>query len=353
MVRKIRVLIVEDTKVGQGLLKGILAEDSRFDIVGFAGDGAQAVEMVKTLNPDVVSMDIYMPVMDGVVATKKIMQTHPVPIVIVSSLYNPGEIKMSFKILEAGAITILAKPFGPGHPQYTQTARVYRSTLKMISEIKVSLRKEPRIAITSTNSGDSLNRGKTITPAEKIKIIAIGASAGGPLAIQTILSKLPSNLPVPVLIVQHIDLNFADGFCEWLSSVSALPVQIAKHGETIVPGHVYLPPGDHHLGALREGILAVTKDPQERGLRPAVGYLFRKIADFYGNNAMGILLSGMGADGAIELKLLHDKGAWTIAQDAASSLVHGMPGEAIKIGAASMVLSPDEIVTEINKIFML
>ncbi len=344
---------MEDTKIGQGLLKGILAEDSRFDVVGFAGDGAQAVEMVKTLNPDVVSMDIYMPVMDGVVATKKIMQTHPVPIVIVSSLYSPSEIKMSFKILEAGAITILAKPFGPGHPQFTQTARVYRNTLKMISEIKVSLRKEPRIAITSTNFQDSQNHSKIFNPADKTKIIGIGASAGGPLAIQTILSRLTSNLPVPVLIVQHIDLNFADGFCEWLSSASALPVQIAKHGETMVPGHVYLPPGDHHLGVQREGILTITKDPQERGLRPAVGYLFRKIAEIYGNNAMGILLSGMGADGAIELKLLHDKGAVTIAQDAASSLVHGMPGEAIKIGAASMILSPDEIGKEINKTFIL
>ncbi|MFZ4563370.1 MAG: response regulator, partial [Bacteroidales bacterium] len=196
MNEKIRVLIAEDTPTGQGLLKGILAGDPRFEIIALAVDGIQAVEFVAKYHPDVVSMDIYMPLMDGVVATRHIMQQNPVPIVIVSSFYTPAEVKMSFKILEAGALTILPKPFGPGHPQYLQTAKYYRNTLKMMSKIKVSHIKSSITANAKPSLTVSRVLGPSGFPDIKCKIIAIGASAGGPVAIQEILSRIPNDIDV-------------------------------------------------------------------------------------------------------------------------------------------------------------
>ncbi len=353
--KKIRVLIVEDTLVGQSLLKGLLAEDARFEVVGVALNGRQAVEFVASLGPDVVSMDIYMPVMDGVEATRLIMESTPVPIVIVSSFYNPSEIKMSFSILEAGALTILPRPFGPGHPQFTKTARNYRNTLKMMSEVKVAPRRKVarNSGITRPGRQDETDAGQILTGADysQSKIIAIGASAGGPQAIQSILQELPKSIPVPVMIVQHIDTHFAAGYADWLNTTSNLPVHIATNGEIMLPGHVYLPPGDHHLGLQRDGIIAVTTNPPEKGLRPAVGYLFNNVNLVYGKHSVCILLSGMGVDGAIELKMLRVSGALTIVQDAQTALVYGMPGEAIRLGGAVKVLPPGDIVKEIVQIF--
>lgn len=348
--KKIKVLIVEDTLVGQGLLKGLLAEDPKFEVVGIAQNGQQAVDFVARYLPDVVSMDIYMPVMDGVEATRMIMRNTPVPIVIVSSFYSSSEVKMSFSILEAGALTILPRPFGPGHPQFAQTARNYRNTLKMMSEVRVIAKRRGTSVLTSHIA----RTPATLTPVDaalsSCKMIAIGASAGGPQAIQVILEGLPKGLPVPVLIVQHIDSHFAEGYCDWLNTTSNLPVHIARHGDLMLPGHAYLPPGDHHLGLQREGLISVTKGSPEKGLRPAVSFLFKHVNAIYGKNSICILLSGMGTDGAMELKMLRDTGAFTIAQDADSALVHGMPGEAIRIGGASSILSPEEIVSEIKKI---
>lgn len=367
--RKIRVLIVEDSRVNQGLLRGLLADDPGFEIAGIVNNGLEAVAFVAKSKPDVVSMDIYMPVMDGVEATRQIMQHTPVPIVIVSSFYQANEVKMSFSILEAGALTILSRPFGPGHPLYNQTARNYRNTLRMMSEVKVSIirrgvgqsaKQKPGVIknpVPPARNTANLQSGNSVIGTRRnpgnYALIAIGASAGGPQAIQSILSLLPSSLPVPVLIVQHIDSNFAEGYCEWLGSTSKLPVHIAVDGEAMVPGHVYLPPGDHHLGLQKQGLVSVSKAPPERGLRPAVSFLLRDVMSVYGKNAMAIILSGMGIDGAAELKKLRDLGAYTFAQDANTSLVHGMPGEAIKLGGALRILPPDEIAKEIIEIFQL
>jgi two-component system chemotaxis response regulator CheB len=351
--RKIRVLIAEDSTVNQKLLAGILAEDPEFEVIGIVNNGSEAVDFVSANMPDVVSMDLNMPVLDGYAATRLIMKRSPVPIVIVSSFFKASEAGMMLKVLEVGALTILPKPNGPGHPDYRQTARSYRNTLRVMSEVEVRV---------ITRLSDSLHKSKTGAPHKpapagpavvypatpgRYKVIAVGASAGGPQVIQFILQSLPSTTPVPVLIVQHIDANFSDGYCDWLSSTSNLPVHRAVHGERMLPGHVYLPPGDRHLGVLNPGFVALSSEPPERGLRPAVSILFRDVLKFYGKNSICIILSGMGADGAAELKLLHDNGAYTIAQDAQSSVVHGMPGEAIRMGGATAVLAPKDIVTEI------
>ena len=349
--RKIRVLIVEDTLVGQGLLKGLLADDPRFEVAGIVGNGSEAVEFAARQLPDVISMDIFMPVMDGVEATRTIMCKTPVPIVIVSGFYELSEIQMSFRILEAGALTIMPRPFGPGHPQYNQSARNYRNTLKMMSEVTVKARHPAKSSVSdiAPRKISLPEQGRNRTNGSPFKIIAIGASAGGPEAIQAILTRLPKNLPVPILIVQHIDANFAVGFTDWLNSSSNLPVVIAGHGSILQKGTVYLAPGDCHLRLQCESVVAVTRDPPEKGLRPAVSVLFRDVLSFYGPDSICILLSGMGSDGASELKMLLDKGAMTIAQDAESSLVHGMPGEAIRLGGATRVLSPEEIAKELTE----
>ncbi len=348
--RIINVLIVEDSLTAQSLLKGIIAEDPSFHVVAVVTNGKQAVESVAKLRPDVVSMDINMPEMDGLEATRQIMYHTPVPIVIVSSQYETSDVDLSFSILKAGALTILPRPFGPMHPDYRQSARGYRNTLRMMAGIKVAAQKKiPSTRLSSTEVKtiivDKVNENNT----GMYKILAIGASAGGPMALQAILSSLPANFSIPIVIVQHIDPNFVSGFCDWLNVTSTVPVQIASDGEKMRPGHAYLPPGDSHLGVVRESFIQVSKEPPERNLRPSVSFLFRSIATVYGKNAIAVLLSGMGADGAKELKVLRDLGANTMAQDELSSLVHGMPGEAIRMGAACVIAPPEDIAREIIK----
>ena len=346
----INVLIVEDSLTAQSLLKGIIAEDHSLNVVAIVTNGKQAVESVARLRPDVVSMDINMPEMDGLEATRQIMYHTPVPIVIVSSQYEPSDLALSFSILKAGALTILPRPVGPMHPDYRQSARSYRNTLKMMAGIKVAAQRKT-LSVSPSNFWE-----KTVVVVkvpdnspEQYKILAIGASAGGPMALQTILCSIPPDFPIPIVIVQHIDPNFVSGFCDWLNETSTVPVHIAHDCEKMVAGHAYLPPGDSQLGVASDGTIRVSKEPPERNLRPAVSFLFRSIATVYGKSAIAVLLSGMGTDGAKELKQLRDLGSLTIAQDEISSLVHGMPGEAIRLGAACIIASPDDIALEIIK----
>jgi two-component system chemotaxis response regulator CheB len=355
--KTIKVLLVEDSVTVLRLQKQILSEDPLFEVIGAVANGKLAVEFVAKYKPDVISMDIQMPEMDGLEATRHIMYHNPVPIVIVSSLYDPSDILISFNILKAGALTILPKPYGFGHPQYSHSAREYRNTLKMMAGIKVSpQQKKPESSIeflTLENKKKTVATQKLSENIGPFNIIAIGASAGGPMALQTILSAIPPKFPVPIIIVQHIDQNFAEGFCDWLNSFSTIRVNIPKDGDILLPGYAYIPPGDSHLGFHKKGIVKVTKDPPENNLRPSVSYLFNSLANAYGKHAIAVLLSGMGKDGANELKMLFDLGAITFAQNEDSSLVHGMPGEAIRLGGASLVLSPENIVNELVKIYNL
>lgn len=347
--KKIRVLIVDDSLVGRKLLIGILAADPVFEVVDVAENGKLAYEKVLQHNPDVVSMDIEMPVMDGIDATKLIMSKHPVPVVIVSSIYRDTEIERAIKELEAGAVTILPKPYGPGHPDFSKNARKYISTLKLMSEIKVVRRNfiskdNPHFETRGINSDfSSFNK--------KAKVLAIGASAGGPEGIRTILSKIDPAFPLPILLVQHIDPNFAEGFVLWLNTFSKINVKTAVHGEKVTAGNIYLPPGDKHMRINNNEELIISSEKGNSLNRPSIDILFSSLADVYKNNVIAILLSGMGKDGANELKRLRSAGAYTFVQDEDSCLVFGMPGEAVKLGAACSVLSPGEIVEQINNLF--
>lgn len=345
--KKIKVLIVEDSLVAQKLLAGLIRNDQRFELVGIAENGIQANKYVAELKPDVVSMDIIMPFMDGIEATRKIMQENPVPVVIVSSFSVSTEVEMAIKVLEVGAVSLLPKPFGPGDPSHLKSSRRYLNTLKLMSEVRVVRRKKEASSIKENNKTPLIAYLENISIKQKYKILAIGASAGGPQSLSTIISNLPENFPIPIVIVQHIDNHFADGFATWLNSNSKLLVSVAKNGEKLKPGHIYLPPGDYHLTIKRNDIISIDKDPQIKGLRPSIDKLFKSVSDIYGKESIAVLLSGMGKDGATEMKTLFDKGAFTIAQDEASCLVFGMPGEAVKLGAVCKLLSPEKITKEI------
>ena len=348
---RINVLVVEDSPVMQMLLKHLLNNDPQLRVMGTANNGQEAVDFVAGQKPDVILMDVHMPKMDGYEATRRIMETQPVPIVISSATMTAEEVGETFHALEAGAVAFIEKPVGPGSPGFDQIVQKLLQTVKLMAEVKVVKRwsrdRRPGQTVAARPVAE-LPRG-----AEAIQVVAIGASTGGPPVIQTILKGLPAEYPVPILVVQHIASGFLGGMVDWLRQTTPLSVQLAVHGATALPGHAYLAPDGFHLGLLPGGRIWLSRNDPENGLRPSVSFLFRSVANVCGARAAAVLLTGMGRDGADELKLLKDKGAVTIAQDAETSVVHGMPGEAIQLGAALYTLPPEQIaamlVTLVNR----
>jgi two-component system chemotaxis response regulator CheB len=338
----IKVLIAEDSPVVREFLVYILSSDPDIRVVGTANNGEEAIEAVKRYRPDVITMDIHMPKMDGLEATRRIMEVAPTPIVIVSGSTDPRENMTTFRAMQAGALAALCRPAGIGHADYEATAKELVQTVKLMSEVKVvrrwpQARREPVVP-------PAVRAMRPMTgETARVKVIAMGASTGGPPVLQTILAMLPEDLPVPVLIVQHMATGFITTFAEWLAQTSSLPVHVAMHGERLAPGQVYVAPDEFQMKVADGGTIVLAKDMPENGLRPSVSYLFRSLAQVYGAGAVAGLLTGMGRDGAEELRLLKEKGAITFAQDKESSVVHGMPGEAIRLDAATYILAPDKI----------
>jgi two-component system, chemotaxis family, protein-glutamate methylesterase/glutaminase len=345
----VKVLIVEDSPVQQALLGHILSTDPEMRVIGTANNGIEAVDFVTRQRPDVITMDLNMPQMNGLDATRRIMETTPVPIVIVSANWDPQEVATTFRAMEAGALAGVEKPRGLGHKDFEVTAQQLVQTIKLMSEVKV-VRRWPRRQLEQPAQLLALPLPEIEQPTTAIKMVAIGASTGGPPVLQTLLSCLPKQFSVPVLIVQHIAAGFLPGLVEWLSQVTHFPIRIPAHGDLLLPGRAYLAPDGFHLGVERGPRAVLSQAPPENNLRPAVSHLFRSVSETLGNQAVGVLLTGMGKDGAAELKMLRDKGAITIAQDKESSAVHGMPGEAIQLGAATHVLSPERIVEALVKL---
>jgi two-component system chemotaxis response regulator CheB len=338
----IKVLVVEDSPVVREFLVHILGSDAGIQVVGTAPDGGEALDAVRRLCPDVITMDIHMPKLNGLEATRRIMETAPTPIIIVSGSEDAREVVTTFDAMEAGALAVLRRPAGPGHPDHETTARELVQTVKLMAEVKVVRRWPQRRP--GEPAPRAVEMGLAQEPA-KLRIVAIGASTGGPPVLQTILAALPKTFPAPVVIVQHMAAGFSRGFIEWLAQSSALPVHLATHGESMLPGHVYLAPDEVQMKVARHDRIVLTRDEPENGLRPSVSCLFRSVAEVYGCDAVAGLLTGMGRDGAEELRLLKEKGAVTFVQDKDSSVVHGMPGEAIRLDAAMLVLPPEKIAT--------
>lgn len=343
----IKVLVVEDSPVAREFLVYILDSDPEIKVIGTVTNGKQAIEVLKEKTPDVITMDIHMPEMDGFEATRIIMETSPTPIVIVTASLDPREVGTSFRAIEAGALAIVARPQGLGHPEFESDARELIKTVKLMSEVKVVRRwKRERMAPLTAPVREIDVNGDN----REVQVVAIGASTGGPVALQTILSALPKDFSAPVLIVQHMAPGFTQGFVEWLNQSSRLPVHLATHQEAMLCGHVYVAPDSFHMGVNVRGRIALSQEAPEYGLRPAVSFLFRSIAEVYGGKTVGVLLTGMGKDGAAELYFMKAQGGVTFAQDGESSVVHGMPGEAIKLEAATYVLPPAKIAVALQSL---
>jgi two-component system, chemotaxis family, protein-glutamate methylesterase/glutaminase len=336
----VNVLIVEDSKSTRMLLKKILESDPLIRVIGEVESGEDALQFLEYKKPDVITMDIVMSGMDGFTATQRIMGNAPIPIVIVSSAFKPDEAENSFKALEAGAVAIIEKPIAPTHPDYLRVCREFTDTVKIMSEVKVVTRWTRDRKVIKTGLKPPAYSGRFI---KELDIVVIGASTGGPPALLTILSTLPGNFPAPILIVQHISAGFVVGLASWLESGTGFPVHIPSDGEVCLPGHVYLAPDDFQMGVTFGPRVVLDKSDFENGQRPAVSYLFRSTARHFPKSAIGVLLTGMGNDGAAELKMMKDNGSMTIAQDEASCVVFGMPGEAVKIRGAGYILPPVDI----------
>lgn len=338
----IRIVVAEDSAVTRELLVELLGGEPGLDVVGVACNGEEAVQLVERLEPDVVVMDVHMPLLDGLGATRLVMERAPTRVLLVSASSSQLENERGFEALRAGAVMLMRKPSGPDHPDFEAAARELVATIRLVADVKV-IRRWPRREARAPHAHPALRRGP-------IRLVAVGASTGGPPAIAEILSLLPGDLPCPVLVVQHIAPEFAEGFTKWLGKQTALHVKPAVAGERVQPGTVYVAADPYQLGLDTGEVIRLAREPSENGFAPSVSYLFRSVAEVYGSAAIGVLLTGMGRDGADGLHRLREAGGVTIAQDEESSVVFGMPGEAIRLGAAEHVLPPERIAALVREL---
>lgn len=332
----INVLVMEASSAARDVLAAMLGADPQIRVITALRDGEGALEAVRRLRPHLILMGTHW--LGGIAATRQIMEAAPTPIVVVSD--HPRDDATSFDAMEAGALAVLHRPHPPGHPEHEAQARELLQTVRLMAEVKV-VRRWPRPPGGSP-AAQPAEAAATTLPS-RVRIVALGASTGGPPVLQIILAALPAAFPAPLVIVQHMAPGFSAGFAEWLAQSCALPVRLAAQGEPLLPGHVYLAPDALQMKVARPGQIVLSHDAPEHGLRPSVSCLFRSVAEVYGADAVAGLLTGMGRDGARELRLLRDRGAFTFAQDKDSSVVHGMPGEAIRLDAARLVLPPEKI----------
>jgi two-component system chemotaxis response regulator CheB len=341
----IRVLVADDSLTVRKRIVDLLSAHPDFQVVAEAADGREVVEACQRLRPDVVTMDMMMPVMTGLAATEYIMAFCPTPILIVSSSTNRGEIFKTYDALAAGALDVLEKPRDDEVESDWEQRLV--GTLRIISRIKVITHPRGRLSHLSrhplaTTEPPPRPAG---APPTRCELVAIGASTGGPGAVLDILRDLPRDFSLPILVVIHISRVLGGGFADWLNGLSPFPVAFARHGERLPPPgacRVVLAPPDEHL-MVRDGCLWLTRDEERHSCRPSVDTLFESVAAQLGPRTAGCLLTGMGRDGALGLLALRKAGARTIAQDEATSVVFGMPREAIRLGAAEHVLGLDRI----------
>jgi len=353
-MNKIRVLIVDDSALVRQVLTEIISSDPALSVVGTASDPYIARDKIKLLNPDVLTLDVEMPKMDGLTFLSNLMRLHPMPVIMVSSLTDKGA-NETLNALALGAIDVVFKP----KTDLNNTLQEYSE--EIISKIKVAARANIRAIEKDLRSFSNEEE----TPVDTLisnnidhafvcskKIIAIGASTGGTEAIKDVLVQLPADMP-GIVITQHIPKYFSDAFAQRMNKLAKMTVREASDGEQILDGHVYVAPGDQHLiinGSPGHYICHLSNGPRVNRHKPSVDVLFRSISECAGSNAIGIILTGMGDDGAKGIKEMHEVGAYTIAQDEKSSVVWGMPGSAIQLGGIDHVAKLKHISGEILKL---
>jgi len=330
----IRVLVAEDSLTVRELLVAILESDPEFRVVGQAKNGLEAVELAKELRPDLITMDIHMPMMDGFAATKEIMVAAPAPIIIVSSSSSGREVELSLNALRAGALMVVPKPDDPGSPLFNGRQGQFLAMAKAMADVRV-VRRWARSVARAHGPASELGRRRK---AGAVRLVAVAASTGGPAALQRLLSDLPADFPSPILVVQHIAEGFVDGLAEWLGSGCGLRVKVAADGDPLAPRTVFLAPDGLHLAVGVGRRVAVVDASPVGGFRPSASFLFESAAARYGPEAGAVVLTGMGCDGAEGLRAVRAAGGYVIAQDAASSVVNGMPQAAVDSGVVDAVL---------------
>jgi two-component system chemotaxis response regulator CheB len=344
----IRILIADDSELTRVVLRDLLSQDSDIQVICEVSDGRSAVEQTGKLRPDLVIMDVMMPVMDGIEATAEIMAVTPTPILMLSANTDPQDSRSAFAAIKSGALDVMAKPGGVVTEAFTQIAKQLIAKVKSLSRIRVIHHyraQRPRPAQTG------LEPPGLVQPAAPRKILAIGASTGGPKAVLQLLQGLPRTLAAAVLVVQHIADGFAPGFADWLDRETALPVRLAGDGSPLQPGQVLIAPNRAHL-TVRSNRVALEDSPPLHNCRPAVDALFNSLAVTpSAAETVAVLLTGMGTDGAVGMQSLQKLGAYTIAQDEASCAVFGMPKTAIERGAVNQVLPLENIAGVVCRLF--
>lgn len=348
-MNKIRVMIVEDSRVVREFLKYVIGRDPRLEVAAAVESGEEALRILDRVSPDVISMDIRLPGMNGFEVTQQIMRRKPTPIVVVSASVEADDLKISMNALRAGALAVVEKPVGTSHQDYESLSERLCTQLAIMSQIKVVRQRidrgvtfGPKRADQPTSFPGTISRGSP----GPFQVLGLVASTGGPNALAKLLGALPPSFPLPVLLVQHITACFLDGFASWLDSISPLRVQVAQEGEPALPGKIYLPPADRHL-QLDGRRLRLDRGEFVCLQRPSGTVLFQSMARSLGAGALGVLLTGMGEDGAEGLRQIRQSEGYTIAEDESTTVVYGMPAAAVRLGAVCESLPLSEIAPRI------
>lgn len=340
--RPLRVLVVDDSPVARAVLRSILENEGGMTVVGLARNGWEAVQMTARLRPDVITMDVRMPEMDGYEATQQIMAYHPTPILIVTASLAKQDVDFSFRMLEAGALDILEKPAGDDPTALRSQAQALIERVRLLSRVRVITHLRGRRKAGPPAPLAPVEVAPAPVPSEgPERLVVIGASTGGPRALQRVLGRLPSAFPAPILVVQHIASGFTQGLAEWLAGETARRVAVARDGEGLEAGRVYIAPEHFHM--LPERTSIQLRDTPRTVPMPSVDVTMQAAARNFGARAIGVLLTGMGSDGAEGLLAIRRAGGRTVVQDQASCTIFGMPKAAIELGAAQQVLPLDEI----------
>lgn len=346
----IRVMIVEDSPTVQRVLSEMINSNPFFEVVGVVSHPSEALEKVKFLRPDVITMDFDMPGLNGAQTTRIIMEEIPTPILIVTGLSSSGYSSIQFESLKAGAVDMFSK-HGLVDPQENHKFQdAFLRRLKIVSGVSVIKKFKPRGE--SAASPKSPLTSVSEVSKRNFKLLGLGASTGGPPALQKVLSDLPNPFPLPVVLVQHMGDEFLNGFVEWLDRNISLKVVKGTGGIPLKPGVVYVAPGGHHMMVSKTMTLELDKTPPINSCRPAVDKLFFSLAENFGKDTLGILLTGMGKDGALGLKAIHSQGGYTLIQDEETSVVFGMPGAAMEMKAYSQILPLGQIGTIIHRMVL-
>ncbi|HWR43146.1 chemotaxis response regulator protein-glutamate methylesterase [Sporomusa sp.] len=343
----IKVLVVDDSVFMRKLLSDLFAAETDFAVVDTARNGKDAIDKVKRLKPDLITMDVEMPVMDGITALELIMKECPTPVVMISSLTQAGA-EATLRALELGAVEFVAKTAGPiSNISGIRTEILSKCRAAVKANVAQLIKTQP---ISVLNAPFKMSAPTGLLADERI--VAIGTSTGGPRALQEIITKLPGNIPCGIVIVQHMPPGFTKSLAERLNSLSSVTVKEAEHNDTIRPGLVLIAPGDYHMMVEREGGKVVAKlnqNPPLGGHRPAVDPMMESVARIFGSKAIGVILTGMGHDGAKGIQAIKRQNGQTIAEDQSTAVVFGMPKSAIEMGVVDKITPITGVAAEILK----